>query len=156
MNPKTHLTNPSSHRIPIVSKPCKQPNDQFSKDENLTSQPRTETFSLKPTSAEDSEQKVSIVVENPFDCLASFYFPEYVDNKRDKDAPEIMDTFPKIENFEFHEAEEEFNIVSANAFDQNQVFNDCNNTSDVVTDVPNLVKILQSKSQKKIILQERR
>jgi hypothetical protein len=136
MNPKTHLTNPSSHRIPIVSKPCMQPNEQFSKDENLTSQPRTETFRQKPTAAEDSEQKVSIVVENPFDCLASFYFPEHADNNKSInshmevktfESDDNMDTFPVNENCVVHKAEEEFNIVSENAFAQNQVSNTLDN-----------------------------
>ena len=112
LNSKTHLSAPSSHRIPIVSRPCIQPRELFS-------QPRTGTHSQKPAADQDSDQKVSIVVENPFDCLASFYFPEHADTNKsingdiegktvesDKIAPEKSDTFPKIKNFEIHEAQE--------------------------------------------------
>ena len=100
LNSKTHLSAPSSYRIPIVSRPCIQPRELFS-------QPRTETHSLKPAADQDRDQKVSIVVENPFDCLGSFYFPENADSNNsinsdiegkivesDKIDPVKMNIFP--------------------------------------------------------------
>ena len=85
-------THSSSHRIPIVSRPSIviQAQEGFANSEMLTSQPRTETYNLNPIADQDSKQKVSIVVENPFDCLASFYFPEDVDNNKSVESNVVV------------------------------------------------------------------
>ena len=119
-----------------------------------------EISQLTSREIQESDQNVSIVVENPFECLASFYFPEYEqldrkvgDTNGDKIGPMIMDA--KEKNIDIQEAEEEFCTQIENAVVvKHKIVNQ--NTSEIVNSVPELVKILQTKSQKKIILEERK
>ena len=174
---KTDFFNLNSRRIPVVSRSYIPDQDPSAKQELSTSSPTTDPICpvlhheiSKRASAEiqESDQNVSIVVENPFECLASFYFPEYEqldgssgDTKGEKIGPMIMG--PKTKDIDIQEAEEEFCsqtennvVVKHKTIELKQALHNVTNTSEIVNSVPELVKILQSKSQKKIILEERK
>ena len=178
---KIDLFYKNSQRIPVVSRPYiqKEPNQ---KQESIISIPKADTTSLvtpipqeilqltNPT-IQDSEKNVSIFVENPFECLASFYFPEHFEGSSNVGS-EVTDCLimdAKTNKIEIQIAKEEFNKqtentqavqhktpVWASGVEQNQLLTKAANISEIVNNVPELVNILQTKSQKKIILEERK
>jgi len=161
-NPKTEAVNPHYHRIPIVSRPFVHNREMVNSD-SVGVLPFSNEFSeMDHTNVAEQKQSVSIVVENPFDCLASFFFPEHVEfNKSIEDKksksepidPDYADAFSKSQANELQEAEEEFKFEPQNTEVQ---WTKDSDRSDVLHNVPNLVKILQTKSQKKVILEERK
>ena len=165
---KNDFLHLNSQRIPVVSRP------HFQKQELFNSTPSVDPFSIviplpheisQLTSSHESEQKVSND-ENPFECLASFYFPEHVQlNEKFEDEATISDNDcismdMQTKNIGIQEAEEEFNTHTESASVVQQEISvqnhDFSNISEIVNNVPQLVKILQTKSQKKIFLEERK
>lgn len=159
-----------------MSRPYIKAQDLIPTSENSSVPPLDETSSLviplpqeisqlESSEIQQSDQNIAVVVENPFDCLAPFYFPEHVEFnsisendtvKSEKLASEHTYDFGKLEE-EFNQQTENAQFVScASGNDRNRVIKYVPNLSEVVTDVPNLVKILQTKSQKKIFLEERK
>ena len=119
-----------------------------------------ELSQLESNTGETSEQSVSDEAGNPFECLASFYFPEHLEYNKSEDVQGYQsdksiwtDTHKSEE-----ESSEETNIIDYEASTSNKKNEliTAHNQSEVMTSVPNLMKILQAKSQKKIFLEERK
>ena len=130
---------------------------------------------------QESKQNISISAENPFECLASFYFPEHLELssnaggvESDKtvkfniepDQQNVSDYISfdnKTKNIEIQIAKEDVSPGEkidepfwVTESDQNQILTNAESKSEYVNNVPELVKILQQNSQKKIILEERK
>jgi len=159
----------NTHRIPVVSRPFFQ--DFSAKTEQRTS---IGNFPIGPNAIAGDNSNIreceqsAVVIENPFECLASFYFPEYLTYNGkpsgDQTHSDCMLRNPEAEHehSDIQEAEEEFNTHYINPSviqheischfesDQNQLFK-----TEHLNSAPELIKILQSQSQKKIILEER-
>ena len=173
--PKTDSNPLNSQRIPVVPRPYihylnQSTSPQSTPPSSLVIPLPHEISQLPSSGSQESEQNVSIRVENPFECLASFYFPEHLDmtggcgytnvdyNTKDNNNLALGNI---LENPEVQEAEEEFNINIENSSVTNK-YNDSeqfkviyNDENVVLNDVPELVKILQTKAQKKIFLEVR-
>jgi hypothetical protein len=129
---------------------------------------------------QEIKQNISIFVENPFECLASFYFPEHLElssnsegvesdkkvkvniEQDHKNVSDFISFDDKTKCIEIQIAKEDGSPGYKNnepfwvtESDQNQVLTKSETKSEYVNHVPELVKILQQNSQKKIILEER-
>jgi len=171
-NAKTDIAHINCSRIPIVPSPYTINSSKPSVPPSSLVIPLPHEISQLPNSGnQETKQNVSIRVENPFECLASFYFPEHVDMTGGVGVPNVatntsLHDYVALGNMseytELQEAEEEFKmetqtapIKQYNYYNQNKVIDNDEKMSDIVTSVPELVKILQTKSQKKIILEVR-
>ena len=130
--------------------------------------------------SQESKQNISIFVENPFECLASFYFPEHLElssnsggaesdktvkvniEQDHQNMPDCILFDDKTNNIEIQIAKEDVSPGDENnepfwvtESDQHQVLTKAGTKSEYVNHVPELVKILQQNSQQKIILEER-
>jgi len=164
---KTNIINQNPTRIPFVPRPSTQPRPSSQPPENnepsLVIPLPLELSQLETSSTRDSEHNTSDEAGNPFECLASFYFPEHVEFTRSEDpacvqgyqcAKSIWMDIPRAEE-EIIENTEKNNDKNSTSNVKNEL-NMPHNQSEVMTSVPNLMKILQAKSQKKIFLEERK
>jgi len=162
-------------RIPVVSRPCIQPPDLISKSENTAEASLViplplELDQLETEQREHSEQNIQDEAGNPFECLASFYFPEHIEFDKNENCSTVHSSHSSHINHSNQcsksiwmdiqdtdrENSEKCKNVDYEASTSNEKIILDNNHSEVLTSVPNLMKILQAKSQKKIFLEERK
>ena len=114
-----------------------------------------ELSQLEPNTGNTSEHNMADDAGNPFECLASFYFPEHLEYSKGEDIQEYQGD--KSIWTDTHKTEEESSEdYEASTSNKKNELTPAHNQSEVMTSVPNLMRILQAKSQKKIFLEERK